>query len=101
MDKNYACFVNSEDNPIETKHVCWRVTKTYERGKTTFNLYEIVEEKFYHPDAPKDAFIWRLNIYFRESIDEDNGAEHLGMLKNAQDNCTKIEKSKRSIFPNL
>lgn len=49
-----AVFVNSEDMPIKTEHVCYFTTNE-ESGD--ISLCEVVYEHYPHPDAPQDAII--------------------------------------------
>lgn len=49
-----AVFVNSEDMPIKTEHVCYFTTNA---GFGEISLYEVVYEHYPHPDAPQDAVI--------------------------------------------
>lgn len=55
-------FVNTKDSPIKTKHICY-FTKSESH---LYELYEVVEEYFPHPDAPDDALIFRIEIYKRD-----------------------------------
>lgn len=61
-NQNRVYFVNTSDPPLYTKHICY-----FTRGDgTEFELCEVVEEYFPHPDAPDDATIQCLNIYNRD-----------------------------------
>lgn len=86
-----ACFVNSDTPPIDIKHICWFAKTESIKGIPHFNLYEVVEEKFPHPDAPEDAIILRQNTYFRKTLSVDKGAE-LVLLKSAQDTVSKLHE---------
>lgn len=55
-------FVNTVDPPLRSKHICY-----FTRGDgVEFELCEVVEEYFPHPDAPDDAVVQCINIYNRD-----------------------------------
>lgn len=62
-EHQHVYFVNTEDRPIKTKHICYFT----ESDGRDFELYEVVEEYFPHPDAPDDLMVQCYKIY---SIDK-------------------------------
>lgn len=49
-----CCFVNSEEPPIDERHICYYVRN---RSSEELDLMEIVELKYPHPEAPMNAFV--------------------------------------------
>lgn len=49
-----VCFVNTDDMPIEVRHVCFYTKSDGEK----ITLIEVVQEKYPHPEAKDDAVIW-------------------------------------------
>ena len=61
-EQRQVYFVNTEDFPLQTKHIC-----TFTKGDDIeFVLYEVVEEYFPHPDAPNDFMVQCIKIYRRD-----------------------------------
>lgn len=62
-EQNHVYFVNTEDPPLKTKHICY-----FTKGDdfTVFELYEVVEEYFPHPSAPDHAMVQCFKIYSRD-----------------------------------
>lgn len=91
-----ACFINSNEPPVSVTHICWFALKSRDEGGDFYRLYEEVEEKFPHPDAPNDAFIFQRRHYFRETVrPNDEKAPPVIMLYLAQKNCSlAFEQSK-------
>lgn len=55
-------FVNTVDSPFKTRHICY-----FTRGDgEKFELCEVVEEYYPHPDAPDDAMVQCLKVYNRD-----------------------------------
>jgi hypothetical protein len=48
-----ACFVNTDQYPIKTEHVCYYTSGDSEE----ISLFEIVKEYHPHPDAPEEAIV--------------------------------------------
>jgi len=61
-EQRQVYFVNTEDFPLKTKHICY-FTKGDGRE---FELYEVVEEYFPHPDAPKNFMVQCFKVYSRD-----------------------------------
>jgi hypothetical protein len=61
-EQNHVYFVNTEDPPLKTKHICY-FTKS---EGTEYELYEVVEEYFPHPDAPDYCMLPCFKIYNRD-----------------------------------
>lgn len=59
-DKVY--FVNTGDAPVKTVHICYFVKS----NGLMYELFEVVEEYFPHPDAPNDALIFTVEVYKRD-----------------------------------
>jgi hypothetical protein len=61
-EQRQVYFVNTEDPPLKTKHICY-----FTKGDgIEFELYEVVEEYFPHPDAPDDALVQCFKVYNRD-----------------------------------
>jgi hypothetical protein len=48
-----VCFVNTDQLPLETKHVCF-YTKS---SDDEIQLMEVYEETYPHPDAPNEGIV--------------------------------------------
>jgi len=46
-----VCFVNTEQLPIQTEHICFFTRKNNDK----ISLMEVVREFYPHPDAPENA----------------------------------------------
>lgn len=55
-------FVNTEDCPLKTKHICYFAKDS----GTEIELYEVVEEYFPHPDAPDELMVQCIKVYCRD-----------------------------------
>ena len=49
--------INSDTPPVEVKHICWFTKRNYSDSRKIV-LYEMVNAKYPHPQAPEDAWIW-------------------------------------------
>lgn len=58
-EQRQVYYVNTEDPPLKTKHICYFT----ESEGMEYELYEVVEEYFPHPDAPDDFMVQCLKIY--------------------------------------
>ena len=61
-EQTHVYFVNTEDPPLKTKHICYFT----EGDGREFVLYEVVEEYFPHPDAPGYAMVQCFKVYRRD-----------------------------------
>jgi len=68
-----VCFVNTEQEPLETKHVCWHVRDK----ENNLELVEVVEEFYPHPDAPDIA---RVSLLVEHVVHEVKKLSVLGTL---------------------
>ena len=50
--------VINDDNPLDTKHICYYTNNI---SGTEIELYEIIEETFYHPKSENSAYIKKLD----------------------------------------
>jgi hypothetical protein len=53
-ENTLVAFVNSNQPPIRTKHICYF---TADRGEEGIALCEVIENTYPHPEAPEDAVI--------------------------------------------
>lgn len=91
-----VAFVNTDDMPIEVKHVCF-FSKRDKTSHDSISLFEIVDEKYPHPEAPDDAFIWLTTTRCLGSY-KINGerAAPLLLLEHAQQNAKIAQKLLRA-----
>ena len=61
-EQTHVYFVNTDDPPLKTKHICY-FTKN---DGLEFELFEIVEEYFPHPDASGYAMMRCFKVYNRD-----------------------------------
>lgn len=82
-----ACFVNTDQTPIKTQHVCFYTQANGNR----IGLHEVYIETHNHPDAPEDAIVnITLTRLVREYNRVDNRAAPAVLLEAAQKNCNQM-----------
>jgi hypothetical protein len=82
-----ACFVNTEDPPVKSEHVCWF---TNSQGQKVA-LHEVYREYFNHPDAPEDAIVSVTQTRLVRVYDRTNKrAANIVILEAAQNACSSL-----------
>jgi hypothetical protein len=85
---------DANKKPIETKHVCWYVTRTLRENHWCLNLIEVIEEWFMHPECAELKIAIRDEIERFSFSETDPRAATLILLKAAQDNIASKHSSK-------
>ena len=84
-----VCFVNTDDLPVEVQHVCFYTRKDGDK----ITLIEVIREKYPHPEAKEDAFVWfttERNLFCCKTNAER--AANLLLLENAQSAVSQLKR---------
>lgn len=85
----YACFVNTNAQPISAKHISYFCREEQGDKYKVVVLYEVIEYKYPHPDAPDMATVNQIKVErVREKPVYDAGELYLLMC--AQETVYKI-----------
>jgi hypothetical protein len=84
--QNQVYFVNTEDCPLKTEHICY-----FTKGDgMEIELHEVVEEYFPHPDAPDDLMVQCIKVYCRDKQRLTNYKSGLLMQSSAMENTLRM-----------
>ena len=89
MSTFQVCFVNTDQIPIKTQHVCFYTRVGSDSNK--ISLLEVYIETYPHPDAPEDAVVSVTQTrVIKEYNRVDNKAASSVLLEAAQKNCEQL-----------
>ena len=83
-----VCYVNTEQQPIKTEHICYFTSAFFQDGREKIALKAIVKDYYPHPDAPQDAVVSVIrealvSTYLRHEVRAANAV----LLEAAQKAC--------------
>ena len=88
-DTTLVAFVNSEQPPIKTRHICYYAT---DAGNGEINLCEVFEATYPHPEAPQDAVIPVIDYRVVKTVRRQQyQAAHIVLMEAQQKACRTIE----------
>lgn len=92
-DENMTvAFVNTNQTPLKTKHICYYTQKVWdiEARTTRIVLMEIVEHTYPHPQAPDVAIINVLTTRRIGEFSRDGDGSTAILLEAIEQTCRKV-----------
>lgn len=81
-----ACFVNSEELPVKTEHICFYPKEKIVHGQIQVEVYEVVEEYYKHPQSPENCLIVQIKTRYIKTISHGKLYPAALILLKSQDN---------------